>query len=86
MCPDSLIEELFTTVVINNIDHNKTSCTSSSHFHGTSISVFQHYDNLIGKENITYNSCKADYEKDRNFELALCNNDISPVSGVKVNF
>ena len=83
VCPDSLFENLFITTAINSIDYNETSSTSSSHFHGTSISMFQHYDNLIGKENITYNFSKAVYEKERNFELPLYYNDISPVSGVK---
>ena len=70
----------------DNIDHNETSSTSSSHFHGTSISVFQHYDNLIEKENIKYNYSKANYENKRNFELTLYYNDISRVSGVKSQF
>ena len=55
VCPDSLFENLFITTAINSIDYKETSSTSSSHFHGTSISMFQHYDNLIEKENITYN-------------------------------
>ena len=66
--------------------HNETSSTSSSHFHGTSISVFQHYGNLIEEENITYNFSKADYKKEINYELPLYYNDISPVSGVKTQF
>ena len=53
VCPDSLAENLFTAAAIDNIDHNETCSTSSSHFHGASISVFQHYDNLIEKEKIT---------------------------------
>ena len=39
-------------ILIDNIDHNDTSSASSSHFHGTSISMFPHYDSLIEKENI----------------------------------
>ena len=38
-----------------------------------------HYNNLIEKENITCNFSKADYEKERNFELPL-------FSGVKSQF
>ena len=64
ICPDSLVENLFTTTAIDNIDHDETSSTSSSHFHGMSISMFQHYHNLIEKENITYNFSKADYKKE----------------------
>ena len=44
----------FTTAAIDNTDHNETSSTSSSHFHGTSMSVLQHYYNLIEKENIIF--------------------------------
>ena len=61
--PDSLVENLFTTTATDNIDHDDTFSTSFSHFHGTSISVFQHYANLIEKENITYSFGKADYER-----------------------
>ena len=86
VCPDSLVENLFTATTIDNIDHNETSSRSSSNFHGTSISMFQHYDNLIEKDNITYNFSKADYKKDRNFELPLYYNDISSLSGVKSQF
>ena len=83
LCPDSLVENLFNTAAIDNIDHNETSSTSSSHFHGTSISVFQYCDNLIKKEKITYNFSRADSEKEKTFELPLYYNDISAVSRVK---
>ena len=53
MCPDSLVENLFTTTANDNIEHNETSSTSSYHFRGTSISVFQRYENIIEMENIT---------------------------------
>ena len=42
VCPKNLKPNIFTTAAINNIDHNSTSSTSQSHFHGTSVSVFQH--------------------------------------------
>ena len=48
--------------------------------------MFQNYDNLIENENITYKVSKGDHEKERNFELPLYFNDISPVSGVKSQF
>ena len=42
VCPQLLRRGLFTTAVMDNIDHNPTSTTSTTAFHGTSISVFQH--------------------------------------------
>ena len=41
---------------------------------------------IIEKENVTYNFSKADYRKERNFEVPLHYNDISPISQVKSQF
>ena len=41
-CPPLLKPHLFTTAAIDNIDHNPSSTTAKSSFHGTSISLFQH--------------------------------------------
>ncbi|KAG0720104.1 hypothetical protein GWK47_049141 [Chionoecetes opilio] len=42
VCPPNLREGLFTTAVVDNIDHNPSSTTSTDSFHGTGISLFQH--------------------------------------------
>ena len=42
VCPPVLRKGLFTTAAMDNIDHNPSSTTATSAFHGTSISVFQH--------------------------------------------
>ena len=42
VCPSMLHRNVFTTGAIDNIDHNCTSTTANSSFHGTSISIFQH--------------------------------------------
>ena len=42
VCPQVLPRGLFTTAAMDNIDHNPTSTTATTAFHGTSISVFQH--------------------------------------------
>jgi len=42
VCPPRLRQKLFTTSVLDNIDHNPTATTASTSFHGTSISIFQH--------------------------------------------
>ena len=44
VCPPTLKEGLFTTAAIDNIDHNPSSSTAESSFHGTSISIFQYTD------------------------------------------
>lgn len=49
VCPPILKKGLFTTSAIDNIDHNPTATTSSTSFHGTSVSVFQHI-NTEGEE------------------------------------
>ena len=72
---NSLVEKLFTTAAIDNIDYNKTS-----------ISLFQHYNNVIENENITYDFSKAEFKEEINFQLPLYYSDIGPASGVKSQF
>ena len=42
VCPAFTRKGLFTTAVMDNIDHNPTATTATTSFHGTSISLFQH--------------------------------------------
>ena len=42
VCPPAMKKGTFTTAAIDNIDHNPTSTSASTSFHGTSISLFQH--------------------------------------------
>ena len=42
VCPSKLRGELFTTAAVDNIDHNPSSTSSQSSFHGTAISLVQH--------------------------------------------
>lgn len=42
VCPPKLVKNIFTTGAVDNIDHNPSSSTSSSSFHGTAISMVQH--------------------------------------------
>ena len=44
VCLPTLKEGLFTTAAIDNIDHNPSSSTAKSSFHGISISIFQYTD------------------------------------------
>ena len=42
LCPSPLRKDIFTTNAVDNIDHNPSSTTAKSSFHGTGISIFQH--------------------------------------------
>lgn len=41
ICPPKLLEGVFTTAAVDNIDHNPSSVTAQGAFHGTGISLFQ---------------------------------------------
>lgn len=41
VCPTNLRQHIFTVAALDNLDHNPTSRTATSSFHGTGISVFQ---------------------------------------------
>ena len=42
VCPPNLKKNVFTTAAVDNIDHNTSSTTAITSFHGTSISMIQH--------------------------------------------
>ncbi|VDI22023.1 Hypothetical predicted protein [Mytilus galloprovincialis] len=51
VCPPVLKKGLFTTAAVDNIDHNPSSTTAKTSFHGTGISIFQHpSDDISGIE------------------------------------
>lgn len=50
VCPLSLRKDIFTTMAVDNIDHNPSSATAADSFHGTAISVIQHP--LVGGEGV----------------------------------
>ena len=54
VCPPSLYSGLFTCAAIDNIDHNSSSSTSKSSFHGTSISLFQYPTKEMQKKRFIY--------------------------------
>ena len=45
VCPYTLKPDLFTFGATDNVDHNPTSSTATSSFHGTSVSIFQYLEN-----------------------------------------
>ena len=50
VCPPTLRKGLFTCSAVDNIDHNPTSSTGQTSFHGTGISTFQHPSSTNGGE------------------------------------
>ena len=51
VCPPKLRKSVFTTASVDNIDHNTSSRTAKSSFHGTAISLTQHpTSNFPGEE------------------------------------
>ena len=45
VCPANLMDELFTTAAVDNIDHNPSSTTANDAYHGTAIPLVQHHSN-----------------------------------------
>ena len=45
VCPANLMDELFTTAAVDNIDPNPSSTTVNDAYHGTAISLVQHPTN-----------------------------------------
>ena len=45
VCPPSLKDGVFTTGNLDNIDHNPSSTSAQSSFHGTALSLTQHLSN-----------------------------------------
>ena len=53
VCPSVLQKGVFTTSAVDNIDHNPSSKTAMTSFHGTGISVFQHPNEMSTIEKLT---------------------------------
>ena len=48
MCPPKLCIGLFTTGVVDNVDHDPSSTTAKDSFHGTRVSLVQHPSHTNG--------------------------------------
>ena len=46
VCPPNMMQNTFTLAADDNIDHNPSSATAKSSFHGTGISLFQNCESL----------------------------------------
>ena len=54
VCLPKLQTGLFTSAAIDNIDHNHSSATTTTSFHGTSITIFQHTDHSMQNVPVQY--------------------------------
>lgn len=56
VCPPHLKLGMFTTAAVDNIDHNPRSNTANYSFHGTGISLIQHYNqpNIDGYQQVIH--------------------------------
>ena len=71
VCPQSLKMGIFTTSAVDNTDHDPTSTSSHTSFHGTGSSLFQHPDanhegieqtrSPLGKSNRPITKMPTDY-------------------------
>ena len=82
--PSILVSGNFTTSAIDNIDHNSTSSTSKTHFHGTSISLFQHNEIDDQPPQATvYDMSSQQQMKESGIELPLYYTDVAPLPPLK---
>ena len=81
VCPPQLQNGCFTITAIDNIDHNPSSTTAHSSFHGTTISVFQKTQKKVEKTNINLDEGDEEYKT-----LPEYYTNIYPVKGGKHEF
>ena len=85
VCPPKMRGKVFTTAAVDNIDHNPSSTTAKSSFHGTAISLIQH-PSFIGEgvdRNIVVNE-RSDNASTFIRQLPQCYTDVPPeTSSVK---
>lgn len=64
VCPPSLKSGCFTVAAVDNIDHNLSSSTAQTSFHGTAISITQFSDNMQDETVFSYTSAASDLSSD----------------------
>lgn len=87
VCPPVLRDDLFTVAAVDNIDHNMSSTTATSTFHGTAISLMQF---PTVENSLTRSDASLDVASDSVSDIILpqCYTDvlpcIIPVTGPKI--
>ena len=79
VCPHPLQKDHFTLGAIDNIDHVPSSSTSTSSFHGTSISIFQQVEGKVTKQPFII----EDFEDTKAIRLPDFYTDIKPTKSGK---
>jgi hypothetical protein len=64
VCPPSLLLGCFTVAAVDNIDHNLSSSTAHTSFHGTAISVTQYSDTRHEVPTCSYSLSSSDLASD----------------------
>ncbi|CAC5355811.1 unnamed protein product [Mytilus coruscus] len=59
VCPTNLLQNIFTSSAVDNIDHNISSISSRDSFHGTCISLFQNISEDVQGVLQTYDQSEA---------------------------
>ena len=81
VCPSKLRRELFTTAAVDNIDHNTSSTSSQSSFHGTAISLVQHpSDTENGTTRVVDTFDPKECSSKTITELPACYRDVTPIA------
>ena len=83
VCPRNHEPNILTTAAIDNIDHNSTSSTAQNHFHGRSVSVFQHFTDKSHSQIQNSLPMELDDCSSVPIELPHFYSDIKPMSKVK---
>ena len=65
-----LLDSVFTTAGIGNVDHNASSSTSKNYFHGTSIPLSQHLDSPAANHQIVFDLSSKALGGQRDFKLS----------------
>ena len=84
--PFGLADSLLTTAAIDNVDHNASSSISKNHFHGTSISLFQHLDWLVANYQIVFDLSNKVLGAQKDFKLPSYYTKFTPVGAVKIHY
>ena len=76
-----LLNGLFTTAAIDNIDHNPSSTSSHDSFHGTGISLFQHpADTFAGLDQVLITNDADDIVKGKRKHLPESYTSVPPAT------
>ena len=78
-----MVHGLFTSAAIDNIDHNPSSNTTKSSFHGTSISIFQHSDSEI---EIPQANFKSDFNDEQQLSLPDYYANLPPTTNISTQY